>query len=64
MSYSSKGKQWLPARFTTGGGGGLEDASPFVVIISNQPLENRSLLLELCRKGERLGITSWRTMED
>lgn len=64
MSDSSLGKQWLPARFTIGDDGGMNDANPFVVIISNQPLENQTLLLELCRKGEWCGRTSWKTMKN
>ncbi len=64
MSHSSLGKQWLPARFTIGDDGDLDEANPFVVIISNQSLENKGLLLSLCCKGIWRGMTRWRTIKN
>ena len=50
MSSSSAIKEWHPARFTIGAGDDLKSQAPYIVIISNQPVENRRLLLKLCSK--------------
>jgi len=62
MSKSELAKPWLAARFTIGDDGCLAKQNPFIVIISNQPLENRSLLLDLCRKGDWRWIFCWKTV--
>ncbi len=51
MSSNKSVKEWHPARFTIGDDG-LDQPTPFIVIISNQPLENKELLLKLCEKGD------------
>ena len=43
-------KEWYPERFTIGG---RDDApeSPFIVILSNQPVGNKDSFVKLCGKG-------------
>lgn len=48
MLSESDAKQWRPDRFTLSK---TNNRSGFMIIISNQPLENVALLLKLCSEG-------------
>lgn len=67
MSTLSSVKKWHPARFTLRQDDSLDPEnpeSPYLVIISNQPLENKSLLLEICSRGESAEIGALRVICD
>lgn len=58
MAHDQGPKTWHPARFTHGGSGdelfGPAGFRQHVVIILNNPLEDKDLLVDICTKGVHL----------
>lgn len=61
MVQDDKPKLWHPARFTHGGlhgsgdgPSGSDEIKQHAVIIPNNPLENKDLLLDVCAEGIHL----------
>lgn len=53
MSDDKKIKHWQPARFTLASEGlsGSDSFSGHAVVILNQPILNKELLIQICRGG-------------
>lgn len=48
---SSAVKRWTPARFLSSKARDVQPENPYAVIILNQPIDNKDLLVEVCRGG-------------
>lgn len=44
-------KTWSPARFLSGQAPDIQSENPYAVIILNQPLDNKDLLVKVCQGG-------------
>ena len=51
----SLAKEWHPGRFVLEKTPSSNAKKPLVIIISNQPLDNKPLLLYACRQGQSVG---------
>lgn len=44
-------KTWTPARFLSSKAQDVQSENPYAVIILNQPIDNKELLVDVCRGG-------------
>lgn len=51
MSSNENSKKWNPARYTEGYRNSSSSSNKYALVILNQPLENKSLLIKLCAGG-------------